>query len=95
MRRLLVKFNADSAYASIVKQCDFGPRVPNTAAHRASGDWIVARFKSLGLEVIEQKADLKAWDGTVLKARNIIASYRPETTDRIVLAAHWDSRPLV
>ena len=88
-----VKFNADSAYVSIVKQCDFGPRVPNTAAHRQCGDWIVARFKSLGLEVIEQKADLKAWDGTVLKARNIIASYRPEATDRIVLAAHWDSRP--
>ena len=53
-----VKFNADSAYASIVKQCDFGPRVPNTAAHRQCGDWIVARFQSFGLEVIEQKADL-------------------------------------
>ena len=88
-----VQFNADSAYASIVKQCDFGPRVPNSVAHQQCGDYIVTAFKALGLSVTEQKADLKAWDGKVLKSRNIIAAYKPELQDRIIICTHWESRP--
>ena len=88
-----VKFNADSAFASIEAQCAFGPRVPNSAAHKACGDYIAARFRALGLTVTEQAADLRAWDGQVLRSRNIIAAYRPELADRILLCAHWESRP--
>lgn len=88
-----VRFNADSAFASIEAQCAFGPRVPNSTAHQKCGDYIVGRFKSLGLQVTEQKVDLKAWDGNILHSRNIIASYLPEATDRIVIATHWESRP--
>ncbi len=88
-----VAFNADSAYASVEKQCSFGARVPNTPAHEQCRAYIVAAFKALGLEVTEQKADLKCWDGTTYHSTNIIAAYRPELTDRIVIAAHWDSRP--
>ena len=88
-----VQFNADSAFASIEAQCAFGPRVPNSTAHQKCGDYIVGRFKSLGLQVTEQKVDLKAWDGNILHSRNIIASYLPEATDRIVIATHWESRP--
>lgn len=88
-----VKFNADSAYAHIVAQCSFGARVPNTEAHQKCGDYIVNSFKALGLTVTEQKADLKGWDGTMLRSRNIIAAYKPEAADRIILCGHWDSRP--
>lgn len=88
-----VQFSADSAYASIVKQCSFGPRIPNSEAHRQCGDYIVERFKALGLSVTEQKADLKAWDGKMLHSRNIIAAYRPELADRIIICTHWESRP--
>lgn len=88
-----VKFQADSAYAHVEAQCAFGPRVPNSEAHRACADYIVNCFKQYGLQVTEQKADLKAWDGKVLHSRNIIAAYRPEATERILLCAHWDSRP--
>lgn len=88
-----VQFNADSAYASVVAQCDFGPRVPGSAAHDRCGDYIVARFKALGLTVSEQRADQKAWDGKVLHTRNIIAAYRPELADRIIICTHWESRP--
>ena len=88
-----VQFNADSAYASVVAQCDFGPRVPGSAAHDRCGDYIVSRFKALGLTVSEQRADQKAWDGKVLHTRNIIAAYRPELADRIIICTHWESRP--
>jgi hypothetical protein len=33
-------FNADSAYAYVKKQCDFGPRVPESKAHKACGDYL-------------------------------------------------------
>ena len=88
-----VQFDADSAYASVEKQCSFGPRVPNSEAHTQCGDYIVSAFKALGLTVTEQEADLKAWDGKTLKSRNIIAAYRPELQDRIIICTHWESRP--
>jgi Zn-dependent M28 family amino/carboxypeptidase len=40
-----------------------------------------------------QKFDAIAFDGTVLKSTNIIASLNPTATRRILLAAHWDTRP--
>ena len=86
-------FSADSAYMYVKKQVDFGPRVPNTAAHRAAGDWIVGKLKGYGANVIEQTATLTAFDGTPLNARNIFAQYNPEASDRILLLAHWDCRP--
>jgi Zn-dependent M28 family amino/carboxypeptidase len=86
-------FNADSAYYFIEKQLSFGPRVPNTQAHENCGDWLVAKLKEFTPEVIEQRANLKAFDGTILNARNIIASFNPDATSRILLCSHWDSRP--
>lgn len=86
-------FNADSAYSYVAKQVEFGPRVPNTKGHVACGDYLVAKLKEFGAEVIEQKAVLTAFDGTKLNARNIIASYNPDKARRVLLFAHWDTRP--
>lgn len=86
-------FCADSAMSYVRAQCDFGPRVPNTAAHRACGDYIANKFRAFGAIVTEQHADLTAYDGTVLKGRNIIASVNPESATRILVCGHWDSRP--
>ncbi len=86
-------FNADSAYLYTSKQVEFGPRVPNTPAHVKCGDYFVEKLKGSGAQVTEQKADLKNYAGTVLHARNIIASYQPENKNRVLLFAHWDTRP--
>ncbi len=85
-------FSADSSYAFIKAQTDFGARVPNTAAHRLCGEYLVATLERYGAQVISQYAKLRAYDGTVLQARNIIASWNPTTQNRIFLCAHWDSR---
>ena len=86
-------FNADSAYSYCEAQCAFGPRTMNSEAHEACGKWIAEKFASFGMAVSTQKADLKGFDGTILKSTNIIASFKPEVTNRILLCAHWDSRP--
>lgn len=86
-------FSADSAYLYCQQQCDFGPRTMNSKAHDLCEEWIVSKFKAFGMDVATQKADLKGFDGTILKSTNIIASYKSELTNRILLCAHWDSRP--
>lgn len=86
-------FNADSAYAFTKAQCDFGPRDMNSRGHDLCGEWIVSKFKEYGCKVTTQTAMLAGYDGTKLRSRNIMASINPEATTRILLCAHWDSRP--
>lgn len=86
-------FNADSAYQYCADQCAFGPRTMNSSAHEACGEWIMGQFKRHGLAVTPQRTTLRGYDGTELKVLNIIASYKPELTTRILICAHWDSRP--
>lgn len=87
------RFLADSAMLYINEQCQFGPRVTGSKASELCGDYLVERFKTFGAEVEEQTATVTIWDGTKLPARNIIARFNPDHPDRILLCAHWDSRP--
>lgn len=87
------EFSADSAYAYCAAQCDFGPRLMNTEAHDKCGDWIEQQFRHFGMAVSRQETVVKGYDGTPLNCRNIIASFRPGTKERVLLCAHWDSRP--
>jgi glutaminyl-peptide cyclotransferase len=86
-------FNADSAYFFIKKQVDFGPRIPNTSAHRKAGDYFINTFKRFGARVTIQEFEQPSFDGEKLALRNIIASYFPDKQKRILIAAHWDTRP--
>ena len=86
-------FSADSAYAFCAEQCNFGARTMNSKAHDDCEQWIISKFQQYGMSVIPQKTLLKGYDGTMLKSTNIIASYKPELASRILLCAHWDSRP--
>ena len=86
-------FNADSAYAFVAAQCAFGPRAMNTKSHDDCGEWIAKKFESFGCKVKSQRAELRGYDGTMLRCRNIMASYNPESTTRILPSAHWDTRP--
>ena len=86
-------FSADSAYLFCQQQCDFGPRTMNSDNHDKCGKWIMQKFASYGMEITPQYANLRGFDGTILKSTNIIASYLPEVQSRILLCAHWDSRP--
>jgi Zn-dependent M28 family amino/carboxypeptidase len=86
-------FNADSAYSYVQAQVDFGPRVPNTEAHEKCAEYLAGELSRFGAEVTEQRANLTAFDGTTLRAINIIGSFNTEQTVRILLFAHWDSRP--
>lgn len=88
-----ISFDADSAYSYVARQVAFGPRVPNTEAHRLCGEWLSGELRKRGMKVVEQRAELKAFDGTKLNALNIFGQFNPEKDDRVLLLAHWDCRP--
>ncbi len=84
-------FNPDSAYAFVEKQVAFGPRVPGTPAHKKCAAWLAGEFTRLGMTVIEQNFKAQTYFGP-RDAVNIIAQYKPELPNRILISAHWDSR---
>ncbi len=86
-------FNADSAYSYVATQVAFGPRVPNTKEHLLCADYLSSELKRFGADVIVQDAPVTAYDGKVLKAKNIIGQFNTQKVNRILLFAHWDSRP--
>jgi glutaminyl-peptide cyclotransferase len=86
-------FNQDSAYFFVEKQVSFGPRIPNSTNHVRCADYLVQTLKKFGAKVMEQDFQAKTYDGKMLRSKNIIASINPEASKRILLAAHWDTRP--
>lgn len=89
-----VEFDADSAFAYVAAQTAFGPRVPNTEAHRRCAAWLASTLHDLGAsDVTVDTARLMAYDGTALTAYNITASLNPGAQRRVLLLSHWDSRP--
>ncbi len=87
------KVNADSVYSFVQKQVNFGPRVPNTKAHKEAASWFKEKFESYGAAVTMQDFSDYVYDGTKVELTNVIASFYPEKKKRILLAAHWDTRP--
>jgi len=86
-------FNADSAYIFTTNQVAFGPRVPGTAAHEACGNYLSSELKRFGAKVVEQETTVYLRDRSPIKIKNIIGSFYPDNKSRILLYAHWDSRP--
>jgi hypothetical protein len=86
-------FSGSKAYEFVKNQVDFGPRVPNSDAHRRCADFLANQLKSYNWQVTVQNFDAKAYNGKILKSFNIIGAWNPQATKRILLTAHWDTRP--
>ena len=92
--RIVPTFNPDSAYQYVKAQCDFGPRVPGTEAHTACLQYFVEQFSRFGADtVIVQEGESMIYDGTKMPIRNVVVSYGLGKPNRVMICAHWDSRP--
>lgn len=85
-------FNADSAYAFIEEQVNFGPRHLSSKGWQKCGDYLVNKLQTYTPHVMEQNSPIKTYDGKSHTLRNIIASFSPEKNNRVLLCAHWDTR---
>ena len=87
-------FDGQKAFGFVVRQVDFGPRVPGTPGHAAQLEWMLARLDSLADSVWTQSFEHRHSEtGQMLALTNVIARFSPEAQRRIVLLAHWDTRP--
>ncbi len=87
------EFNADSAYRFVQEQVNFGPRVPNSKSHKNCAAWLQKKLTTYNWTVTTQEGIQVAYDNEKLNFTNIIASFQPEKKERILLTAHWDTRP--
>ena len=78
----------------MIKQCDFGPRVPGSQAHRDCLKFLTSELKKFGAAVTPQpfRQKLPGFENPVTMT-NVVASFSLQKTERILLCAHWDSRP--
>lgn len=88
-----VAFSADSAYRYISEQVAFGARVPGSAAHEACAAYLREQLRRFGAEVHVEQGCLPNYAGEPQQIYNIVGRYAPEAKRRILLCAHWDSRP--
>ena len=87
-------FDGAAALGYVKTQLEFGTRVPGSAGHRRTGDWIVARMRATADSVVEQRFPHVTAHGDTLPLRNILARFRPRDPQRVLYVTHWDTRPL-
>ena len=90
---VIASFNADSAYKFTAKQVEFGPRVPGTKAHAECAKWLIKKLNNYSDTVYVQNFKARTYDGVIRNGINIIGSLNPDNPSRVLLLAHWDSRP--
>lgn len=87
-------FSGDSAYTYVAQQVQMGPRVPGTTAHDECAVYLMETMERLGGSVEQQRGTMTGYAGEELPVRNIIAHFGSRNlTNRILLAAHYDTRP--
>ncbi len=86
-------FNAENAFQQLKKQCEFGPRDPGSKAHEQCLNFLYQQIQLYADVVNLQNFQHIGYKNERLTMTNIIASFNVKATKRILLAAHWDSRP--
>ena len=92
-------FDSNRAFDILKKQCEFGPRPPDSEAHRKTRDYLFTELKKYAdtvafqpytyeVDTISDPPQRKA-----LHMNNIIAEFGSSHSETLLLAAHWDTRP--
>ena len=88
------KFDKDNAFRYLVEQCEFGPRNPNSNGYKQCLDYLqktlVGFADTVLLQpfVLDDLVDEKSYDLT-----NIIARFKVDEPEQLLIGAHWDTRP--
>lgn len=87
-------FDADRAFADLVKQTEFGPRVPGTVGHDKCSEWLRVQLGVMADTLIEQRFQgLPPGYFDSVPMVNYIGRFGRRSSKRILLCAHWDTRP--
>ncbi len=86
-------FDGSRAYEDLRRQVDFGPRVPGTEGHAAQLAWMVERLRELADSVETDPFQHTTREGVALELTNVTARFGSQSTRRVLLLTHWDTRP--
>ncbi|MBI3977172.1 MAG: M28 family peptidase [Chloroflexi bacterium] len=86
------RFDQARAFAHLERQVAFGPRVPGSAGHAATRTYILEQLRASADDVVVQPFPGVVPTGTI-PMTNLIGIFGPARTPKVVLAAHWDTRP--
>ena len=87
-------FSGKRSYDQLVAQTNFGPRNPGSTGHQRCLGYLQAEMKKYADAVNLQNFTANGYGGTVLNLTNVISSFNTSATTRLLLVAHWDTRPM-
>jgi glutaminyl-peptide cyclotransferase len=83
------------AYRYLQQICAIGPRISGSAGMQQQQELVRAHFEQLGGKVTLQKFQAaNPLGGANVPLANVIVEWHPERKERILLCAHYDTRPL-
>jgi hypothetical protein len=88
------KFDGERAWNYIKKQCDFGPRALGMPGHEKTKDYLVEELKKYADKVLTQEFTYRKMPVTNIAGIFYPAGAKEPSTAPILLAAHWDTRPI-
>jgi len=90
------RFDGQRAYDYLRLICSLGPRISGSQGMLRQQQLLEKHFKQLGAEVFYQRFQNKRHPrtGRPVPMANMVVRWQPEATDRILLCAHYDTRPL-
>lgn len=89
-----IPFNGRQAFQHLEEICAIGRRISGTAGMQKQQELLTTHFKQLGAGVSLQQFDVRhPEDGSRVTLANMIVEWHPERTNRILICAHYDTRP--
>jgi glutaminyl-peptide cyclotransferase len=86
-------FDEQRAFTVLNEQCAIGPRDPGSPGHEAVERYLREKLASFGAKVSVQPFEAVVSTGDTLRLENIVASFHPGSRTRVLLGAHYDTRP--
>ncbi len=89
-----IKFDGNSAFNWLEKQCEFGPRNPGSQGYYDCKDLLIKNLIEFSDTVFTQNftyTELR--ENNTYDLSNIIAEFNVNSEKHILLGAHWDTRP--
>ena len=87
-------FDGGRALEQVAAQVAFGPRVPGTTGYLACRTYLTEQLGRLADSVWTDRWSHATAVGDTIELANIGAVFNPASASRVLLCAHWDTRPV-
>ncbi len=90
-----IPFDGDRAIKYLKELCDIGPRISGSDGMKKQQELLTKHFEKHGATVSQQKFQGKQpSQQQAVPMTNLIAKWHPDKSKRLILCAHYDTRPI-